>query len=508
MKQHNTDRKKLSFKSYLLIIFISFTAVLLTTLWLFQTVFLESFYKSVKTAQVKHSAMSIVSHIESNDLYSVIRDIEEKNSMNVSIYDSSQSILIPLYAKENFDGQKVIMSMSNVFSFYNEAKQNGGETTVSSKSDYFSKRDKGIFEKPKLSTDNEIEKDLIQPPNEIKNSEYLAYAYIKNTDNAEYFILVESMITPVESVVETLRLQLIIMTVLLVIISIIVAFITALRISKPIADINEKSKQLARENYDVSFSGGTFKEISELSDTLNTATTELKKVDSLRRELIANISHDLRTPLTMITGYAEIMRDLPNENNPENAQIIIDESTHLTNLVTDLLDISKYESNTQKLEKTVFCLTDCIREIFIRYSQLVKNENYKFIFENDEDVCVYADKLRITQVLYNLINNAINYAGVDKEIIVKQTVSNNKVRVDIIDHGVGIEQEKLKYIWDRYYKVDKEHKQAVVGSGLGLSIVKNILDLHNAEYGVNSKEGVGSDFYFILDVEKTVDDND
>lgn len=489
MKPRN---KKLSFKSYLLIIFLSFSALLLITLWLFQTVFLDSFYKAIKTTQVKGCNESIVNHIDENDLVSVIKDIEQQNAMSVLIYDSSENIFAPIYAPQNIDGQhNKTLSMSNIISYYKEAKENGGKVTVSSKDD------KG-FDYKKPFQDDRFD-SLSPPPLENKGGEYLACASITQKGDKEYFILVESMITPVTSVVETLRYQLIIMTVILVIISIVIAVITALKISKPIAKTNEKSKELANQNYDVEFSGGTFKEICELNDTLNTTAKELKKVDGLRKELIANISHDLRTPLTMITGYSEIMRDIPGENNPQNVQIIIDEATRLSDLVSDLLDISKYDSDTPVLNKTVFCLTDCIRRIFYRYSKLVDSENYHIIFENDEDVFVFADELKITQVIYNLINNAINYIGEDKTVTVKQTVQDNKVRIDIIDHGEGISEEDQKYIWDRYYKVDKEHKQAKIGTGLGLSIVRKILDLHNAEYGVISRVGEGSDFYIILD---------
>ena len=106
----------------------------------------------------------------------------------------------------------------------------------------------------------------------------------------------------------------------------------------------------------------------------------------------------------------------------------------------------------------------------------------------------------MTQVLYNLVNNAVNYIGDDKTVIVRQTVSDGMVKIEVIDHGDGIPQEKLDYIWDRYYRVDTEHQRAVIGTGLGLSIVKNILLAHDADFGVASKLGSGSDFYFSLPV--------
>ena len=241
-------------------------------------------------------------------------------------------------------------------------------------------------------------------------------------------------------------------------------------------------------------------EIEELSDTLNYAAKELSKVESLRRELIANMSHDLRTPLTMISGYGEVMRDIPGENTPENVQIIIDETKRLTNLVNDMLDLSKIQSGVQELNLSEVNITQEIKNIIKRYDTLLKKDEYDIHFEYDEEVIVEADIIKLNQVIYNLINNAINYTGEDNQVIVRQIVKNKKVRIEIIDHGPGIEKDQLPYIWDRYYKVDKTHVRSKVGSGLGLSIVKGLLELHHAEYGVESEESKGSVFWFALPI--------
>ena len=589
-------------------------------LWIFQTVFLESFYKTIKTRQVKSCTYSLADYIETSDFYDLVSDIEEQNNMTVGVYNTDDSIFTCVYNTQSHPGFNSDIANKTIYDLYEKASANNGEhstitsvihgersdkpgmlenfddlddpddldnvfdpddkkTYAENNSDDFEKQEATFAREPDLSpegaaqnkppeeddeddddfddNDNPAlknndpaqnpmnqgvnpaandpnrtniqsdsgasqEKTIIynatepttaaatndqannyrrhEPAMERNISEILAYAKIISTSAGERMIVVESEITPVNSVVETLRIQLIIMTAVIVTLSIVVAIFLGKLIAKPISDTNEQAKALAKQNYDITFEGGRYREITELNATLTYAAGELKKVDSLQKELIANISHDLRTPLTMITGYSEVMRDLPGEMTPENIQIIIDEATRLNSLVTDLLDISRLQSGTADVKKAPFSLTKCIESIFSRYTKLIENDGLNIVFEHDREVFIMGDELRMTQVLYNLINNAINYIGGDKTVIVRQTVKDEKVRVDVIDHGDGIPEEKLKYIWDRYYRVDKEHRRAVIGTGLGLSIVKNILIAHEAEFNVTSKLGEGSDFYFILPI--------
>lgn len=320
-------------------------------------------------------------------------------------------------------------------------------------------------------------------------------------DGSKISLTFYAMITPVDSTVSTLRIQLIIITGIMVILAIMLAIIISKRISNPIEQINQSAKALAMGNYETEFHGTGYLEIKELSDTLNTAAKELSKVDRLRRELIANISHDLRTPLSFIYSYAEMMHDFPNEVTPEQSQIIMDETKRLTSLVNDMLDISLLEAGVSKLNKTNYNLTESLRKTIDRMNELVKNEGYKLDFEYSEDIYIFADEVKITQVFYNLLLNAITHSGDDKTVIVRQSVRENSVRIEVIDHGEGIDQSDLPYIWERYYKVDKKHKRPIMGTGLGLSIVKKIIEMHGGKYGVESEEGKGSVFSFQIELE-------
>jgi len=273
-----------------------------------------------------------------------------------------------------------------------------------------------------------------------------------------------------------------------------------MRISKSISKLNNGAKELAKGNFDIQFEGKDYREVSELAETLNYAAAELGRAEGLQKELLANVSHDLRTPLTMITAYSEVLRDLPGENTPENVQVIIDEAKRLTLLVNDLLDISKLQAGVTNIQMREYDLTESIKAVIDRYAKLVEQDGYKIEFRYSDNVLVSADEFKIYQVVYNLINNAINYTGDDKSVIVKQIVNGGMVRIEVTDTGAGIPKEELANVWERYYKIDKNHKRAVMGTGLGLSIVNNILKSHNAKHGVESEVGKGSTFWFEMEI--------
>ena len=327
-------------------------------------------------------------------------------------------------------------------------------------------------------------------------AESIIYVRILQIKGEERVLMVNSVLTPVDATVATLKYQLVIITIIMVLIAFIIAFVIARTISRSIIKLNEGAGQLAQGNYDVTFNSRDYKEISQLSDTLNYAAGELAKTEALQQELIANVSHDLRTPLTMIKGYAEVMRDIPGENTPENVQVVIDETEHLTGLVNDMLDISKLKAGTIEIQPETYDLTESIKNVLTRYNKLREVEGYTIDFNYDENVEIYADEQKMFQVIYNLINNAINYTGDDKRVTVNQIIKEDCVRIEVKDTGNGVSEEDIPYVWDRYYKDRSAHKRALQGTGLGLSIVKKVLELHQARYGVDSVTGQGATFWF------------
>lgn len=281
--------------------------------------------------------------------------------------------------------------------------------------------------------------------------------------------------------------------------SIMISIFLSSKITEPITKITNKAKKLGNGDVEVSFDESGIKEIDELSETLMQAQREMMKTDELRRDLMANVSHDLKTPLTMIKAYAEMIKDISYKDLDkmnEHLDIIVGETDRLTVLVNDILDLSKMQSNADTLCLEKFDLAADIKEIVKRYQIIKETEKYTINVFIPDNIIIKADKKKINQVIYNLINNAINYTGDDKIVTVRVSKHKKYYLVEVIDTGKGIKESELPYIWNKYYKNDKKHQRNVVSTGLGLSIVKEILELHGYEYGVTSVLKKGSTFYF------------
>ncbi|MDD2458048.1 MAG: HAMP domain-containing sensor histidine kinase [Eubacteriales bacterium] len=468
--------------------FLTFSLILVALLWMFQVVLLDRFYRAVKTAQIRRVAATVADNINHSELDTLIDRIAEQGDLSIRIFTVSGNDL----ASIEIGPASLInhLALSDLYTLYDKTVAAGGEYLEFYNRDSF---DNDHYDDRKFVGN-------VPPPTDNQLTSLIFCRQVTLDNGTSAVILLNTMLSPVTATVDTLRIQLIYVSLILIILSLGLALLLSRRIARPIVQINEQSKQMAGGDYSVRFAAGDYREIGELADTLNQTVVELGRVEALRRELIANISHDLRTPLTMIRGYAEVMRDLPGENSPENVQVIIDESNRLTSLVNSILDLSKLQSGASQFEPTDYDLTDSIRDIIARVGKLTEAEGYQITYAAKEQAVVHADTARIEQVLYNFLTNAIHYAGPDHQIEVRQTVRAGWVRIEVADHGEGIPEDQLQHIWERYYKSDKLHRRAVVGNGLGLSIVKNILEQHGARFGVDSRPGEGSTFWFELPI--------
>ena len=469
------------------------TLLSMVVLWVFQIRLLGYFYERERFSEIKELAGNLSTVVGQDSLASQVQTSAEAHGACICIFRIEQDPVegdkrtAAKVADADGNNDCMIHHMPGdlLSKIYDNVKSNGG-----------------VYDRRlelKKNFDGDDEAFRVPGFHHRGTSINAIHARLVTVGNEEYLMILDTQLTPVDAVVKTLEVQFSWIMVALLIAAFLVAFLTSRMIARPLTAITEKAKGLAKGNYAPDFSGKGYREVQELADALNFAAAEIGATDRLQKELIANISHDLRTPLTMIKGYSEMMRDIPGENSPENVQAIIDETTRLSELVSDLMDLSKLQSGMQKPTMSVFDLTATVRDTMHRYKTLIQHQGYQIDFDPPAgEALVMADRTMILQVIYNLINNAVNYTGDSKRVTVTQSVQEGRVRLSITDDGEGIEPDKIHEIWDRYYRVDKVHNRSVIGTGLGLSIVKSILEAHGAFYGVESAVGVGSVFWFEL----------
>lgn len=444
-----------------------FLIIVLAFLWILQVLFFDVYYENRTTSLIEKMAIKTKAYYMNNKDSSYYDRLSYDNNACIQIIQNSETIYSSNGTRRGClysNSENTEVTTSYILDFINSNK--------------FRRTYKIV--------------------NPTLNNKTLVSA-IKLDDNTFGFINVS--LEPTDPAIGIIREELIIISIGVLLSSFVLAYFISKRIVAPILKINNRAKKMAEGDLDTPFEvSENITEIKELSDTLNHTKEELSKINETRKDLLANVSHDLKTPLTMIKAYAETARDL-NKNNPEkredNLNIIIEEAERLNILVNDILELSKNETNMNKLTKENINLTEEIETIIHRFDYLKEQEGYKFIFKCKKPIIINADKNKIEQVIYNLIINAINYTGKDKKVIISiEEIKKHKIRVSVKDTGKGIDKEEIDKIWDKYYKNEKHHQRNKIGTGLGLTIVKSILIKHGFNYGVESTKGKGTKFYF------------
>ncbi len=479
------DRNSIKFKSWLY--FVLFAALLMAALWIVQVLLLNNFYGIMKTAQTQSVVKEIefvYNHQEHSDFLNEVADISKSYDMYVYVvsYDGKTTYFSPSAATvartPGFDLE--------------EAPGDTGEMLFVSQIQKLNKRmiQTGEAASMKIMT--------------AEGQEILAYANVLTSKKNEPMIVyIFSPLWPITSTVKILANQLLVVTVISLVLACLISFYLSTRITRPIRRITHSAERLAKGDYGIVFKGGDYTEINRLADTLTGASIELEKSDMMQKDLIANVSHDLRTPLTMIRSYAEMVRDISG-NNPEkrdkHLRVIIDESDRLNALVEDLLTVSRMQSGKMTLDKKDFNLTECVRSVLNTYKVMEDADEYTFEVDCPSSFIVHADEDKIKQVISNLVANAIKFCGDEKLITVSLNRRGKTIMCRVSDHGPGIPAEELEHIWERYYSSSSNTVREARGTGLGLAICKEILSLHKSSFGVDSTLGEGSTFWFHLDL--------
>lgn len=269
----------------------------------------------------------------------------------------------------------------------------------------------------------------------------------------------------------------------------------------PLKHINFIAKQYSKGYFDQKISVKSIDEYWELGNTLNYLGDELNQLDASQREWIANISHDFRSPLTSIKGYVEAIQDgtIPYEMQGKYLDIIVFEVERLNKLTSHLLTLNSFNKNGIQLQITEFDINQVIKQIAKTFEGSCKKKRLvlNLVF-SQETFYVRADKDKIQQVLYNLVDNAIKFSNTDASIRITTEKRGMKAMIEVKDFGIGIPKDSISKIWERFYKTDISRGKDKKGTGLGLAIVKEIINAHKENINVISTEGVGTEFIFTL----------
>ena len=314
----------------------------------------------------------------------------------------------------------------------------------------------------------------------------------------EYTVIVSTNLSRTDSIVSIVSSQLRTASLIAIVLSLIVATIMSTWFMGPLMKMSSAVKQIAKGNYNVKLEVESSDEIGRLANEFNHMAEEIQHSQNMQKELLASISHDLRTPLTIIKGYAESIKDITGDNKEIRDQqlaTIIDETDRLSAMVGSVMEYTKLSQGVQKMNIVQFDIADMCKDIVYVYSQKAEAENKSIAYSGPEDAYVFADAQMMERAIHNFVSNALLHTPENTRVVVAVNVQDSgKVKISVFDSGTGIRPEDIPHLFDKYYRARKDEGRT--GSGLGLAIVKSIMENHNFRYGVESREGLGTEFWF------------
>lgn len=460
--------KKISNQMILAMLLVNIISI--TWIWIYQVNFLEKNYikeKIKKITEVVQKSENLIGKKDFKNFKELSEKMSNNQNINIDYFDDNINLIYSTRSTTGMQSMHHGMKMQDSFFEIAYKSISQGE----------------LLTKIKISR---------------WNSNVLIYS--KPIFKNKGVIIASIALETVSETTNLLKKQLVMVFIILIIISILMGSFFSRLFIFPIKILNKSLKKIADGNLDIKVDLKSKNEFKDVEENINKMVVNLSQVDDLRKDFIANVSHELKTPLGLIIGYAEYVRDVCGDDlkkRNENMDIIIKESERLNEIVKDILQLSLIQSKSIVLKKEEFNLVEMIQSVLDFYNLHAKNNNIDLIFETDEmEIFIYADAQKIEQVLHNLISNALNHTKEFTEVIVKIKKFKDKIRVEINDEGEGIAQEDIDKIWDRFYKGAETRNYLVKSTGLGLAIVKNILQLHDFFYGVESRKLNGSCFYF------------
>ena len=490
---------KLKFKSVRFKLFFTMCVVILViilSLVLINSIVLENFYIYSKTATIKQVYQKVNDYYNTEntnvDLKTELKKIAYKNNFDILIKTDTNLII--------FTSDREFLSSTYILKDINEIKSKSIE-------------------------ENETKINVKVTTDEVNN---ISYMFLTGILDNGYVLYIRMPISPIEESVKISNTVLLMIGGITLVVAGIIASFISRKFTNPILQLNDIANKMAKLDFSKKYRiTDTEDEINELGRSINTMSDKLEatikelqknnielekdieeksKIDEMRKQFISDVSHELKTPIALIQGYAEGL--IENVNSDEEsrkfyAEVILDETNKMDKLVKQLLELMKLEYGKREFDNEKFNINELINEVFKKKCSVMINEkNIKVYFENKEPIYVYADEFYMDQIITNYLTNAIKHAEeVEKEtkIEIKVEKVSNKIRVSVFNTGENIPEEDLQRIWGRFYKLDSSRNRQDGGSGIGLALVKAIMNNYQNEYGVENKKN-GVEFYFDMDI--------
>lgn len=484
---------KYSIKRQMMIVFLGLLALLLIAVFIINSSFLEQYYVSHKMTQMMEMYQMVDKALEeesitSEEVQETLQRQVERTNISITVVDEDGNVV--LYTEREQKGPL----FSQLFGYL--VGKNAGDV---------------------LETGDDYTIYRVEDP--VSNSGYLEM-FGKMTDGSSFI-----MQSPLESIRDSVELAnkfLMYVGFGTLLFGGIFIWFFSRKITEPILELAALSQRMANLDFDAKYTRGGANEIGILGESFNIMSqrlentiSELKsannrlqkdieqkeKIEDMRTEFLGNVSHELKTPLALIQGYAEGLKEGVNDD-PESREfycdVIIDEANKMNQMVKNLLTLNQLEFGAEELEVERFDVVRLIRGVIASCDILIQQAEASIDFIADEEVCVWADEFKTEQVFRNYLTNAIHHVDYEKRIEIRVVPQEDTVRITVFNSGNPIPEEDIDKLWDKFYKVDKAHTREYGGNGIGLSIVKAIMESFHQKYGVRNFDN-GVEFWFELD---------
>ena len=492
-------KKHLSIR--LAVVLFGMTASIVLLSWFLNTLFLEKYYKNVKS-EAMEDTFEMVNDYFNNDApqkyneRTIITQCEEE-SISVLVIDSS--LRVQLSSGFSVQGDNLLQRLKDLI--FN--KESLPQKTINTTENYA----------------------LYEICDDTTKVEYLEiYGSLDNGD----ILIMRSSIDGIKNSIGVYNRFFLYVGLVLIVICIFVTIFIARNVAKPIKKLANISTKMSNLDFSAKYEDDACDEIGMLGNSMNimsdrlcksiselknaniklqTDLEEKEKIDEMRKEFISNVSHELKTPIALISGYAEGLKECVNDDDAQSrdfyCDVIIDEASKMNKMVMKLLTLNQIEFGSMQVDMERFDIIELIEQILANFKVMFDEKNIRVVFDNSKPCYVWTDEFQISEVLTNYISNAINHIDGEKIIFITLCDDGNKVTLSVRNTGKNIPENELDNIWIKFYKVDKARTREYGGSGIGLSIVKAISNALKQECGVKTtKDGV--EFFFTVDSAENV----